>query len=65
MKSKIRLGITISASFITSFIASSQVPISQLPWKYVATQMPDEWYGSEESVGVAENVLLYQRDIGG
>jgi pectinesterase len=27
--------------------------------------MPDEWYGSEESVIVAENVLLYQRDIGG
>jgi hypothetical protein len=44
MKSKIRLGITISAIFINSFIASSQVPISQLPWKYVATQMPDEWY---------------------
>jgi pectinesterase len=27
--------------------------------------MPDAWYGSEESVKVAENVLLYQRDIGG
>ena len=27
--------------------------------------MPDEWYGSEESKVVAENVLLYQRDAGG
>ena len=34
-------------------------------WTYVATKMPEEWYGSEESVKVAENVLLYQRDIGG
>jgi len=45
--------------------AQAQVPISQLPWKYVATKMPDEWYGSEESIRVAGNVLLYQRDIGG
>jgi len=27
--------------------------------------MPDNWYGSDESVKVAENVLLYQRDAGG
>jgi pectinesterase len=27
--------------------------------------MPDEWYGSEESKTVAENVLLYQRETGG
>ena len=38
-----------------------QVPISQLSWKSVATSMPDEWYGSEESKAVAENVLLYQK----
>ena len=43
----------------------SQNPISQRSWQYVATRMPDEWYGSEESVRIAENVLLYQRDIGG
>jgi len=42
-----------------------QVPIAQLSWKYVATQMPDDWYGSDESKEVAENVLLYQRDAGG
>lgn len=44
---------------------AAQKPISQMSWKYVATQMPDQWYGSEESVKVAENILLYQRDIGG
>ena len=43
----------------------SQIPINQLSWKYVATHMPDDWYGSEESIRVAGNVLLYQRDIGG
>jgi pectinesterase len=42
-----------------------QIPISQRNWIFVATRMPDEWYGSDESLKVAENVLLYQRDIGG
>ena len=46
-------------------IGQAQIPISQRSWKYVATQMPDSWYGSEESKSVAENVLLYQRDAGG
>lgn len=27
--------------------------------------MPDEWYGSDESKTIAENFLLYQRDLGG
>lgn len=43
----------------------AQIPISQRSWKSVATGMPDEWYGSEESKAVAENVLLYQRNVGG
>ncbi|MGD0341826.1 MAG: hypothetical protein ABSA76_08995 [Bacteroidales bacterium] len=65
MKAKISLVISGTLFLLNSFIASSQVNISRLPWKYVATQMPDEWYGSDESVRVAENVPLYQRDIGG
>jgi PelA/Pel-15E family pectate lyase len=44
---------------------SGQKPISQMSWKEVATGMPDEWYGSAESINVAENILLYQRDAGG
>ena len=42
-----------------------QIAIEKRSWKYVATRMPEEWYGSEESKAVAENVLLYQRDSGG
>ncbi|MBN7810717.1 pectate lyase [Algoriphagus sp. H41] len=34
-------------------------------WKQVATGMPDSWYGSEAAKNVAENVLLYQKAIGG
>lgn len=55
-----------SAAFIgMSQLLNCQTAITQRNWQYVATKMPDEWYGSEESVRVAENVLLYQRDIGG
>jgi len=43
----------------------AQTPISQMSWKSVATEMPDEWYGSAESKTVAGNVLLYQRNAGG
>lgn len=42
-----------------------QTPTIGRSWQYVATNMPDDWYGSDESVKVAENVLLYQRDAGG
>jgi PelA/Pel-15E family pectate lyase len=48
-----------------STIVYSQKPISEQSWKSVATDMPEKWYGSEESVRVAENVLLYQRNTGG
>lgn len=51
------------------FIFSNYVTAQSLPddisWEKVATGMPDEWYGSEESRRVAENILLYQRTIGG
>ena len=35
-----------------------------LSWKQCLRQ-PPQWYGSEEAGGVADNVLLYQRDCGG
>jgi PelA/Pel-15E family pectate lyase len=50
---------------LTLININAQTPGIGRSWQYVATQMPDEWYGSEESKRVAENVLLYQRDIGG
>lgn len=46
-------------------ICNGQTPAIGRSWKSVATQMPDSWYGSDESKAVAENVLLYQRDAGG
>jgi pectinesterase len=46
-------------------ICNGQTPAIGRSWKFVATQMPDSWYGSDESKAVAENVLLYQRDAGG
>jgi pectinesterase len=43
----------------------SQTPATGRSWQYVATRMPEGWYGSDESVKIAENVLLYQREAGG
>ncbi|MEN3322325.1 pectate lyase [Mariniflexile soesokkakense] len=34
-------------------------------WRYVANNMPSEWYGSEEAKQVAENILITQKNIGG
>lgn len=53
------------SGFLSLQLLSGQKPIAELSWKQVATGMPEDWYGSEESVRVAENVLLFQRDIGG
>jgi len=47
------------------YSASCQTPAEGRSWQYVASSMPEEWYGSDESLRVAENVLLYQRDAGG
>ena len=44
---------------------TAESPISGRSWKSVAADMPDDWYGSEESIRVADNVLLFQREIGG
>ena len=39
--------------------------IYDLRWSTVALNQPDDWYGTNEAVAVAENVLLYQRNTGG
>ena len=59
---KILISVLISA---VAFQLFPQQSISELSWNKVATGMPASWYGSEESVKVAENVLLYQRIVGG
>ena len=44
---------------------ANDVPVSKLNWKVVAGQMPDAWYGTDEAKGIAEQVLLFQRENGG
>jgi pectinesterase len=44
---------------------TAQTKVMDLEWKQVASGQPKEWYGSAEAVGIAENVLLYQRNVGG
>lgn len=65
MKRVLKIKIFELVFIISSAHLSGQKPIDQLPWKTVANHMSDEWYGSDESKAVAENVLLYQRDSGG
>lgn len=65
MKSKIIIGLLIFLLSFSSNRTFGQTPAIGRSWQYVATSMPDAWYGSEESIKVAENVLLYQRDAGG
>lgn len=52
-------------TLLITLSSTAQKPLSERSWSSVATGMPDEWYGSEESVAIAQNVLLYQRNIGG
>ncbi|HRW86728.1 MAG TPA: pectate lyase [Bacteroidales bacterium] len=65
MKSTVLKIFTLLIIILLTAEASSQTDITRRSWQYVASGMPDEWYGSDESVRVAENILLYQRDIGG
>jgi pectinesterase len=61
----IRLFLSMVLTVTVANFVLAQKPITELPWPKVATGMPDEWYGSDESKQVAENVLLYQRTSGG
>ncbi|HNY14388.1 MAG TPA: pectate lyase [Bacteroidales bacterium] len=62
MKSRLNVTLLLTVLAINTYC---QTPTIGRSWQYVATNMPDNWYGSDESVKVAENVLLYQRDAGG
>lgn len=43
----------------------AQAQVHDKSWEKIIYSDNDEWYGSEDAKAVAENVLLYQRDIGG
>lgn len=58
-------GIIVLLQLATLNPVTAQKLPAERSWSSVATGMPDEWYGSEESKKIAENVLLYQRNLGG
>ncbi len=45
--------------------SSANGQILNRSWKNLVFKSKAEWYASDEAVKIAENVLLYQRDIGG
>jgi pectinesterase len=58
------LFISIFVSFTFCLMSEAQSELDDLDWKEVVYKQPDAWYGSQEAMRVAENVLLYQRDVG-
>lgn len=53
---------------IVLFIASSlcmSAQVNKKSWKTITESNDDAWFASEEAAQIAENVLLYQRNIGG
>src|SRR5688500_18895796 len=54
------------AAALTTVASSREAPPVQRPvaWRAALSQ-PPEWYAGAEAVRVADNVLLYQRDVGG
>lgn len=51
-------------SFLLFFVVSSFAQ-EKVSWKNIIEKKDDNWFASEEAKKVAENVLLYQKDIGG
>lgn len=43
----------------------AQQNLMKLRWGSVVGKQPMEWYGTKEAIEIAENVLLYQRNVGG
>ena len=54
-----------SSQSVESSQRTDQSSIEKKKWLSLAVSQPDEWYATNEAKEVAENVLLYQRNIGG
>lgn len=68
----IKMAYVIIIMVLASGIASGQSEEAIKPgdylslnWNHVATDMPSDWYASDEAKMVADSVLKYQTDIGG
>lgn len=59
------LFIGLIVSFTCCLMSEAQSELDDLDWEEVVYEQADHWYGSQEAMRVAENVLLYQRDVGG
>lgn len=57
--------LTVLLVFSYCMNAEAQEKLDKLSWSKVVYDQADNWYGSKEAIRVAENVLLYQRDVGG
>lgn len=55
--------ILIASLIIMSFSLTAQD--KKITWKNITESKDESWFESEEAKNIAENVLLYQRDIGG
>ncbi|WP_242082381.1 pectate lyase [Aestuariivivens sediminis] len=50
---------------ITILSLNIQAQVLDKSWRAIIYQKEDAWFGSREAQDIADNVLLYQRDIGG
>lgn len=47
------------------FFSLCEAQVNNKSWKKITELNDDKWFASKEAINIAENVLLYQRDIGG
>lgn len=57
--------ITFAFVFFLAFNLCSQAQVLNKKWKNLIVQASDDWFATNEAKSIAENVLLYQREIGG
>lgn len=50
---------------LTAAEPKKAVDITRYSWEHVATEMPDEWYGSKQAYALADTVLAAQISCGG
>ncbi|WP_044627689.1 pectate lyase [Neotamlana nanhaiensis] len=51
--------------FILIFFNTSHGQVHDPSWRRIINKQDKEWFASDEAQTIADNVLLYQRDIGG
>lgn len=59
----LKKGLTVVFFILTSMSLFAQV--NKVDWKNITQSKDENWFATDEAATIAENVLLYQRDIGG